>query len=124
MTDEKRTSHKGIRGIHGVRLDPKHQERTRSKIRVEKLLKLLQDNAFGIVELDPVRQRSAEICLRKALPDLSATEITGSVASYVARLPEPARSVEDWTASLDKPLLTSTPVQHERDTSEKDKEEQ
>jgi hypothetical protein len=31
--------------------------------------------------------------LRTALPDLSATEITGQVASYVARLPMPYTDV-------------------------------
>jgi hypothetical protein len=35
--------------------------------------------------------------------------ITSEVAaSYVARLPEPAKTVEDWTASMDKPLLQAT----------------
>lgn len=74
----------------------------------------MQANALGKVVLDAIRQRSAEILLRKTLPDLSATEIQGDVAHFVARLPEPAKSVEDWSASL-KPLLTAQDVAPEPD---------
>ncbi len=91
-----------------ARLNPSHDERTRAKIKVSQLLNLLQSNALtGTPMLDAIRQRSAEICLRKALPDLSATEITGQVATYVARLPSPAVDVTAWTKSLD---TVSTPL--------------
>ena len=93
-----------------ARYNKLHLDICREKIKVSQLLNLLQNNAFGKIALDPVRQRSAEICLKKALPDLSATEITGSIASYVARLPEPAANVQDWIASTEKPLLVTSPL--------------
>src|SRR5262245_33331517 len=58
--------------------------------------------AFGKCELDLVRQWSAEICLRKALPDLSQTEVEADIATYVARLPAPAVNVTEWNKSLDE----------------------
>ncbi len=82
----------------------------REKIKVSQLLTLLQNNAFGKVTIDAIRQRSAEICLRKALPDLSATEITGSIASYVARLPSPAVDSDAWLASVNKPMLATSVI--------------
>jgi len=32
-------------------------------------------------------------------------EVTGGVTNYVARLPEPANTVDEWKASLDSPAL-------------------
>ena len=101
----------------GVRIDPKHQEVTRAKIQASQLVNLLQNNALKGTKLDPVRQRSAEILLRKALPDLSATEVTGDVAHFVARLPEPAKTVEDWSASVEKPLLQVQDIASEPDNA-------
>ena len=34
------------------------------------------------------------------MPVLSAQEVTGGVTNYVARLPEPANTMEEWKASL------------------------
>ena len=36
----------------------------------------------------------------KTVPVLSAQEVTGGVTNYVARLPEPANTMEEWKASL------------------------
>ena len=42
-----------------------------------------------------------------------AQHITGDIAaSYVARLPEPAKTVEEWLATIDKPMLVSRPLAH------------
>jgi hypothetical protein len=40
---------------------------------------------------------------------LSAQEVSGGVTNYVARLPEPANTVEEWKASL-----VSTPLAEEQ----------
>src|SRR6476660_3655083 len=56
-----------------------------------------------------------------------AQHITGDVvASYVARLPEPAKSAEEWLASLadapNKPLLSAPVCRQDEDKSNKAKD--
>ncbi len=72
-------------------------DRTREKIRTTQLLNRLQDHVFGKVELSPTQVRSAEILLKKSMPDLSAsdnkTEITHH---YVADVPAVAPNTETW----------------------------
>jgi hypothetical protein len=92
-----------------ARLNPSHDERTRNKIRVSQLINLLQDNALKGKTLDPIRQRSAEILLRKSLPDLSQTELLGNQQVYVARLPDVAPTAAAWLETV-KPMLTAAPV--------------
>jgi hypothetical protein len=75
----------------------------REKIKTSQLLNRLQNNALGLLELNSVQQRSIEILLRKTLPDLTATEITGDVASFVMRLPEPAADMASWRRSVADP---------------------
>ena len=61
------------------RLRKKHQEEVRTKIQVSQLINVLHDHAFGTIEeMKPTRMKAIEILLKKALPDLSATEISGS----------------------------------------------
>lgn len=55
-----------------------HDQKTREKIRVSSLVSILQRHAEGKVEMSPSRIRAAEILLKKALPDLTATELTGA----------------------------------------------
>jgi hypothetical protein len=98
-----------------ARLNPSHDLRTREKIKTSQLINLLQDNALKGTGLDAIRQRSAEILLRKSLPDLSQTEIMGTVATYVARLPTPAPTAAAWLESVDTPQLVSPlPATHEQ----------
>ena len=86
----------------------KHQtEACREKIRTTQLINRLQKHINGKLDLSPTQVRGIEILLNKTLANLSATELTGSIASYVARLPEPAKDVSSWLASTEKPLLTS-----------------
>ena len=60
------------------RLRKKHQEQVRTKIQVSQLINVLHDHAFGVIEeMKPTRMKAIEILLKKALPDLSATEISG-----------------------------------------------
>ncbi len=71
----------------GVRLNPKHDERTRAKIRTSQLLNRLEMFALGLpdpcarngkpVEMTPSQVEAAKTLLRKTLPDLSATTLQG-----------------------------------------------
>jgi len=61
-------------GARGVRIRKIFiDERTREKIRTTQIMKRLQAHVFGEIELTPAQVRSAEVLLRKSLPDLSAT---------------------------------------------------
>ena len=91
----------------GRRKGFKMPQEHRDKIKVGNLLHRLQQCALGELTLPPDQLRALEICLRKVLPDLQATEIKADVATYVARLPEPAPDAATWLASVEKPLLPS-----------------
>ena len=52
-------------------------EETRSKVRTSQLINRLQDHVLGKVTLSVTQVRSAEILLRKSLPDLASVELTG-----------------------------------------------
>ena len=60
------------------RLNPKHDDLTRKKIQVTQIINRLTDCLNGTVEMTPSQIRAAEILLKKALPDLAATQITGA----------------------------------------------
>lgn len=51
----------------------------RQRIRTTKLAQRLMAHALGEVEMSQTQVRAAEILLRKTLPDLSATEMSGTV---------------------------------------------
>jgi hypothetical protein len=61
------------------RLRKRHQDEVRAKIQTSQLLNVLQNHALGLDngELSPSRIKTAEVLLKKSLPDLSSTEITG-----------------------------------------------
>ncbi len=59
----------------GVRLNPKHDERTRAKIKTSQLLNRLYQHAIGEVEMTSSQIKATEILLKKTLPDLSATQV-------------------------------------------------
>lgn len=60
-------------------------DRVRERIRVTKLIQVLELHAFGKVKMDPSRVRAAEIVLRKALPDLTAVEHSGFIETPPTR---------------------------------------
>jgi hypothetical protein len=97
----------------GRRKGFKMPEEHRNKLRVSHLLNRLQKCALGEITLPPDQLKALEICLRKVLPDLSQTEVRADVKTYVARLPEPAPDAATWLASVDVPMLTATPMQHD-----------
>ena len=53
-------------------------ELTRARIQATKLVDRLQKCAMGEVEMSPAQLKSAEILLKKSLPDLSSVELTGN----------------------------------------------
>lgn len=62
-----------------ARIRKKHQEETRARIQTSQLINRLQNHALG-TEVDELKQsqlRAIEILLKKSLPDLQSTEITG-----------------------------------------------
>jgi hypothetical protein len=62
-----------------ARLRKNHQDEVRTKIQTSQLINKLQDHALsdGESEISASRMKAIEILLRKSLPDLSATEISG-----------------------------------------------
>jgi hypothetical protein len=87
----------------------RHDDETRAKIQATQLVNRLQDHVFGKVELSPTQVRSAEILLRKSIPDLSSTENkTEVVHRYVARLPNKEANSEIWQKQhAPKPVTTT-----------------
>lgn len=68
----------------------------RKRIQTGVLLKRLEDHVIGKCELTATQISAANILLRKSIPDLTATEITGanggpvSVATIERRIIDPA----------------------------------
>jgi hypothetical protein len=62
-------------------LRPKHQEDVRLKIQTSQLINRLQNYALSDSEdeISNGRLKAIEVLLRKSLPDLSATELSGDV---------------------------------------------
>ncbi|MCB9965767.1 MAG: hypothetical protein H6855_06770 [Rhodospirillales bacterium] len=58
----------------GVRLNPKHDEKTRLKIKTSQIINQLIKHVKGEVEMANSQVRAAEILLRKTLPDLKTIE--------------------------------------------------
>lgn len=75
-----------------------HDDRTREKIRTSQLINRLQDNALGKLELSAVQQRSAEILIRKTLPDLAAVQHSGDPENPVVTetIIRPQLTREEW----------------------------
>lgn len=71
-----------------------HPDEVRAKIQASQLINRLHDNAFGKVELTQSQVRSIEILLKKAIPDLSAVELTGESGGPVKVTVEWSKSAE------------------------------
>ena len=79
------------------------------------LLNLLENHANGSCELTPTRIKAIEILLKKALPDLTATEITSisQPIHYYAELPRKDSTAESWSRRVG-PRGTGAPDDHEK----------
>ena len=85
------------KGLRSTVYSRSKMDTARALVEVEVLLNLLHDNALGKIELDAIRQRSIEISLRKALPDLSAVEMKVTDQSPFALIPEQMQDVSAWS---------------------------
>ncbi len=76
----------GKKGMRDRVLSPHAAEHIRSKIKSSQLVNLLTEVAmtgqYQGKTVDSSRLKAAEILLRKALPDLTATELSGGVTTY------------------------------------------
>lgn len=79
----------------------RHDAETRQKIKVSQLLNRLQDHAFGVAEMTQTQVRAAEICLKKAIPDLSYSENKSDVTYHYAEVPKTADE-QEWQQILDE----------------------
>lgn len=76
-----------------------HDEETRARIQISQIINRLEGHVFGKIELSPTQVKSAEILLRKRLPDLTAADNKTEVTHvYVAELPPVALSPDEWQA--------------------------
>lgn len=57
-----------------------HDDETRKKIQASQLVNRLRDHALGEVDMTPTQVTAALGLLKKALPDLQATELSGEIA--------------------------------------------
>jgi hypothetical protein len=98
----------------GVRYTKFQTEACRAKIKTSAIIGRLQRHLEGKLELSPTQVRCAEIMLNKSLANLTATEITGDVASFVMRLPEPAADTATWgrTNSVASSLPNTDTTKH------------
>lgn len=60
-----------------ARLRKQHSDEIRTKIQTSQLINRLTDHALGKVGLEPTQVRAIEVLLKKTLPDLQATTISG-----------------------------------------------
>lgn len=60
-----------------ARLRAKHQDDVRAKIKTSQLINRLQGHADGKVDLSRTQIKAIEILLKKSIPDLTSTEISG-----------------------------------------------
>jgi hypothetical protein len=90
-----------------ARLNPKQDQRSRDAIQTTQLCKRL--NAFALEQDDPqtgkpvvmsdTQVRAAVALLRKTVPDLAVTTISGdpeNPVTYVIRGPSPVESTAEW----------------------------
>lgn len=73
----------------GIRLNPKHDERTRAKIQTSQLINRLQKLSNGEIEMPPHAVTAALGLLRKTLPDYSVVTHEGGE--------KPVRLKIEWT---------------------------
>ena len=80
---------KGSRGARGVRLNPKHDERTRAKIQTSQIVNRLFSFVNGEAEMSAPQVTAALGLLKKTLPDLSAVDLKAELNDK--------RTNADWT---------------------------
>jgi hypothetical protein len=79
-------------------LRPKHSDEIRAKIQASMLINGLHDHFTGKRELSNSQIKSAEILLKKSVPDLSSVEMTADVEHKGEIGIRPQLSREEWLA--------------------------
>jgi hypothetical protein len=82
------------------RLNPKHEQVTRDKIRGSQLINRLMAFANGEVEMQPHQVTAALGLLRKVLPDLASQELTIDHVQPFAVLPAVMPDSKDWETAF------------------------
>lgn len=85
-------------------LRPKHSDEVRSKIQASQLINRLHGCAMGTVEMSPTQVKSAEILLKKSVPDLSSMELTGSDGGPIEVAGVPDVELDQRIAELEAKL--------------------
>lgn len=101
----------GKPGMHkeraGYRFGAEYQDKLRAKIKTGMMLSALADHVVGKREMTSTQVTAALGLLRKAMPDLAATEMTGSVTTYQDTLRRVAETMGWATAAAQ---VASEPV--------------
>jgi hypothetical protein len=58
----------------------RHDDETRARIKTSQLINRLHDHIFNGVEMSKSQVTAVNILLKKTLPDLTATELSGGLA--------------------------------------------
>jgi hypothetical protein len=82
------------------RLDPKHAQVTRDKIKTSQLVNRLTAFAFGECEMNAAQVTAALGVLRKTLPDLASQELTIDHVQPFALLPAVMPDSKDWETAF------------------------
>lgn len=82
-------------------LRPHHSDEVRSKIQASQLVNRLQNHANGKLDLSATQIRAAEILLKKSIPDLTATELSGpgGLPIEIEASERPKLTREEWLAA-------------------------
>ncbi len=87
----------------------RHDENTRAKIQVAKIVERLTGLIAGTIEMPPHAVTAALGLLRKVLPDVNTVEISGDIkTTYVARMPQKQTTMEQWQNSYTAPTTETT----------------
>lgn len=80
-----------------ARLNPRHQQMVREKIRASQLVNALEKHVLGKKKMAATQVTAALGLLKKCVPDLASTEHTGEVThEHVARLPDVEQGTPEW----------------------------
>lgn len=82
-----------------ARLNQRHQEMVREKIKASQLITRLTNHALGMLTkpMDSTQVQAALGLLKKCVPDLSAVDHSGEIEhQHVALLPVVAKDKDEW----------------------------
>lgn len=89
------------------RMSPEYQEKLRRKINASKLTIQLHNHALGKVEMSQTQVQAALGLLKKVMPELASTEVTGSITHFGDALERMAKRYEVENAAV---LTPETPL--------------